>query len=260
MGFDLTYRLVSIVFFSLGVFFGGCDEFFTKNVAFGGNIPNRTGSGTGGDTGSTDDDSGAPSDDDADGLSNEIERTIGTDTVKADTDHDGFDDGLEFVGRLGDPLNGRLSPTAFGRERILTGTEVIQNDVDGDGDGLGDRIEALRSLNADSPDTDEDGYQDGLEVIAGSDPLISTSRPVRSNPPVSDGVVQAGSPPADLDRDGIADDLESLNGGSTTSRDTDRDGYSDGIEFLFGSTASDPASIPDFSSAALQQTTEDDIF
>jgi len=226
----------------------GCEDFLTKNVVFGGNVPTSSNSGSGGSSGgdSGGSDGASEPDDDVDGLSNSVELGFGLDTRTSDTDHDGFADGLEFVGRLGDPLNPRLSPTPFNRERILTGTQIVTNDIDGDGDGLGDRVEGVLGTDPDNPDSDEDGYDDGLEEIAGSDPLSSSSRPVRSSAPSTGGSTPSGVAPQDSDADGIADDLENLNGGVVNNADTDGDGYSDGIEFVMGSDAGDPASVPVF--------------
>jgi len=241
-------RINNFILFGFVLFgIAGCDEFFTKNVVFGGNARIATGSssssGSGG--GGTD----APTDDDADGLSNEIEQTFGLDPRSADSDHDGFDDGLEFVGRSGDPLNSRSSPTPFDRERILSGTSVRRSESDTDRDGLGSKEEADLGTDASSPDSDEDGYSDGLEAVAGSDPLSSTSRPVRISPPVSDGGGQVGVAPRDGDGDGLSDEVEGLNGGKVDSQDSDGDGYSDGVEFLMGSEASNAESVPNFQTA-----------
>lgn len=235
------YVILALFFYS-GVL--GCDEFFTKNVVFGGNLQStsRSSSGSGGGSGG----GSAPSDDDADGLSNEIEQTFGLDPRAADSDHDGFDDGLEFVGRAGDPLNSRSSPTPFGRERILSGTSIRATEVDTDRDGLGAQAEKDLGTDVNSPDSDEDGYNDGLEAVSGSDPLSASSRPVRITTPVSDGGGQVGVAPRDGDGDGLSDDVESLNGGRVDAQDSDGDGYSDGIEFLMGSEAANAASVPDF--------------
>ncbi len=241
----LSIHLLSLSFAAL--FASGCEDFLTKNVVFGGNVDSTSRSSGSSSSDSSDDSSGeSEPDDDVDGLSNSVELAFGLDTRTADSDHDGFSDGLEFVGRLGDPLNPRLSPTSLSRERILTGSDIVSNDIDGDGDGLGDRVESARGTDQDNPDTDEDGYDDGLEALAGSNARSSSSRPARSSAPSNGGSTPSGVVPQDSDADGIADDLEGLNGGSTNSADTDGDGYSDGIEFLSGSDAANPASVPEF--------------
>jgi hypothetical protein len=52
---------------------------------------------------------------------------------------------------------------------------AYSNSVDSDGDGLSDSDELSRSTNATRPDTDGDGFFDGIEVFHGSDPLSATS-------------------------------------------------------------------------------------
>jgi hypothetical protein len=235
----------SIIFISFSLFSGSCNEFLTKNVAFGGTVSSSTGSSSSSTSSSGSSGGVAPADDDADGLSNELENAIGSDPTTADSDHDGFADGLEYVGRSGDPLNSRLSPSPFNRVRILTDSELIVNDPDSDGDGLGNLVEQRNGLDPNNPDSDEDGYQDGLEIAAGSDPLDASSRPVRTEAPISDGTPST-EVPLDSDGDGLADEIENLRGSNPVAKDTDGDGYSDGIEFLFGSDPQDNHSVPNF--------------
>lgn len=229
------------------LFFGlcSCDDFFTKSVKIGGNLDTTAKTpdeGSDPDPGDT-----APADDDADGLSNEVENTLELDPKKADTDNDGFGDGIEFVGRLGDPLNTNISPSPLSRKRILDPASVVIGEKDSDQDGLGDTFEKRIALDSLSPDTDEDGYSDGLELIAGSDPKNASSRPSRSNPPLSDGEDDLELAPPDNDNDGIANDLElTLNNSNKDLEDTDTDGYSDSIEYLVGSEADNELSIPSF--------------
>ena len=58
----------------------------------------------------------------------------------------------------------------------------IEDDLmeDGDGDGLTQAGEELAGTQDDNPDTDGDGYSDGLEVSEGSNPLSVYSQPNRS--------------------------------------------------------------------------------
>lgn len=234
------FKLISlIILFSLC----SCDDFLTKNVKLGGNVATTTttikGSTGGGNTGTVDDD--------ADGLSNEVENTFGLDPLKADTDNDGFSDGIEFVGRLGDPLNTNLSPSPFSRKRILDPAAALTGEKDSDKDGLGDTFEVGRNLDPNSPDTDDDGYSDGLELVADSDPSNANSRPIRQGPPKSDGEEDLVLAPPDNDDDGMANDLEeTLNNSNKDVADTDTDGFSDSIEYLVGSEADNKLSIPNF--------------
>lgn len=78
---------------------------------------------------------------DGDGLRNEREVAFGSRLTVADTDSDGFRDGLE-VHEYG------TSPT----------------DPDTDGDGLRDAVEIQRGTDPTDPDTDGDGLSDGVEV------------------------------------------------------------------------------------------------
>ncbi len=237
---QIVFKLI-LIFLSLSL--SSCDDFFTKSVKLGGNLETTTkttdptaGSGT-----------TAPADDDADGLSNEVENTLGLNPIKADTDNDGFSDGIEFVGRLGDPLNSNISPSPLNKKRILDPMAVVIGEKDSDKDGLSDTFEKSISLDPLSFDTDEDGYSDSLELIASSDPKNASSRPSRTNPPSSDGGDHLDVAPADNDNDGIANDLElTLNNSNKDLEDTDTDGYSDSIEYLMGSEADNELSIPSF--------------
>lgn len=236
------FKLI-LIFLFLGLC--SCDDFFTKSVKLGGNLDtaSKAPDESDGSPGKT-----APVDDDADGLSSEAENTLELDPAKADTDNDGFNDGIEFVGRLGDPLNSNLSPSPLSRKRILDPAAVIIGEKDSDKDGLGDTFEESVALDPLSPDTDEDGFADGLELIATSDPKNASSRPSRSSPPTSDGEEDdIELPPPDNDNDGIANDLElTLNNSNKDLEDTDTDGFSDSIEYLAGSEADNAASVPNF--------------
>ncbi len=87
-------------------------------------------------------------DDDADGLSNELEQELGTNDKLADTDGDGILDGEELYGWKTDPLK-----------------------KDTDGDGLSDYDE-VKVFFTDplEQDTDGDGYSDYVELGNGYDP------------------------------------------------------------------------------------------
>ncbi|HTM67814.1 MAG TPA: L,D-transpeptidase family protein [Candidatus Binatia bacterium] len=95
-------------------------------------------------------------DTDNDGLTDLQETTIyKTDPAIADTDSDGFPDGLEV-------RNG-YSP------RFGEGKRMI--DVDSDKDYLNDAFEVAIGTDLLDPDTDGDLYLDGTEVAAGFEPL-----------------------------------------------------------------------------------------
>lgn len=88
-------------------------------------------------------------DSDGDGLTDEIERRLGTNPNSLDSDNDGIIDGEELLGWKTNPLL-----------------------ADSDGDGLADYNEA-KVYHSDplQPDTDGDGFSDGEEVRNGFSPL-----------------------------------------------------------------------------------------
>jgi hypothetical protein len=88
-------------------------------------------------------------DSDGDGLTDLIEKRLGTDPYNIDTDGDGLMDGEELMGWGTDPLK-----------------------ADTDGDGLSDYNEVkVYGTDPLNPDTDGDGYSDGWEVNNGFNPL-----------------------------------------------------------------------------------------
>lgn len=95
------------------------------------------------------------SDFDLDGVPDEDEINIfQTDHRSADTDGDGYSDWLE--------LNYGYSPH--------NPDPVKLEDNDLDGDGLSDRLELSFKTNLSDPDSDQDGFSDGEEVMNGFDP------------------------------------------------------------------------------------------
>ncbi len=239
-----TLAMISaLLILSLLTLCAGCKDYLTDDYFIG------TGAndvGDGGTDGGGVDNTDSPADDDADGLSNEVESSFGGDSLESDADQDGYDDGLEFVGNGGDPLDGSASPSAFNRSRFLETEDAVRSDPDSDLDGLGDKFESDNGLDPADPDIDDDGYQDGLELVANSDPFDASDRPERLAPPAPDGVDRLPPSPRDADGDGLSDEIENINGTTTTQRDTDGDGFSDGLEFLMGSDALDFLSIPNF--------------
>lgn len=97
-------------------------------------------------------------DTDADGLSDAVEKSMGTDLNSADTDKDGIDDAWEVINGL-DPLN-----AADANEDI-------------DGDRLTNLNEFLAGTSPFDADTDMDGYYDGLETERGTDATAADSFP-----------------------------------------------------------------------------------
>jgi hypothetical protein len=99
-------------------------------------------------------------DSDADGLTDELETTVGTDPSLPDSDADGVSDSDEID---------------------FYGTDAL--DPDTDGDGLDDAEELLTyGTNPLLDDTDGDAVSDSEEVTAGSDPLDAASVPATPTP------------------------------------------------------------------------------
>lgn len=237
--------------FRLGVLFAfafvGCNDFMSKDIALGVENESKTSTGTS---------SSSPGDDDADGISSEVEESFDMDSKKSDSDHDGYADGIEFSVDTGDPLHGSVIPAPLGRVKIVAAEDLRLDSSDSDLDGLGNNFEDDNSLDKNNPDTDGDGYSDGLELVAGADPFRSEIIPIREAPPASDGVTRNGAAPRDGDGDGLSDELELSDGTSATDRDSDNDGFDDGIELLMGSDPNEQSSIPNFSIPSPPEETE----
>lgn len=108
-------------------------------------------------------------DTDLDGIGNN------TDT---DDDNDGVLDEIDSFPE--DPTETKDSDS----DGVGDNSDQFPNDssesIDSDGDGLGDNYENENGLNANAADSDGDGFLDGEEVEAGSDPLDKTSEPMIS--------------------------------------------------------------------------------
>jgi hypothetical protein len=100
-------------------------------------------------------------DSDADGLTDELEDKIGTDPRQQDTDDDGFSDLLEHRLSLSgiDPLDPTDADCL---------ADVDRGDFDGD--GLRDCEERFFGTNVRAYDTDNDGFGDGVEILAALNP------------------------------------------------------------------------------------------
>jgi hypothetical protein len=137
-----------------------------------------------------------PPDQDGDGLSDAVEKELGTDPTKADTDGDGYSDFGEVMVFKTDPLRAEQAPA----RRVAPQSQETLDDpvsralrgetggeptpppaptpaaptlpaVDTDGDGLSDEEEARRGTDPANRDTDGDGLSDGDEVNRyGTDP------------------------------------------------------------------------------------------
>lgn len=128
---------------------------------------------------------------DGDGLTNDMEWSLGTNPLEADSDMDGVDDLTE----VGDPR----SPSDENGDGIHDALDP-QNDFDRD--GLLNRIERALGTNPLHPDTDADGVGDGLET---GDPLHPQDRN-------RNGKTDALDPDNDSDCDGLSNSEEKLLG------------------------------------------------
>nr|WP_241864506.1 LPXTG cell wall anchor domain-containing protein [Staphylococcus massiliensis] len=108
------------------------------------------------------------SDDDNDGLSDEIERLLNLDPLNPDSDGDGVSDGDEDNDADGTPNSNDDYPNDATRQidkQIDTDGDGIPNylDSDDDNDGLPDEVERLLNLDPLNSDSDGDGIYDGNE-------------------------------------------------------------------------------------------------
>ncbi|WP_437689771.1 DUF3344 domain-containing protein [Sorangium sp. So ce176] len=185
------------------------------------------------DEGETDPNDGAddvpPVDTDGDGLSDDLEETIGSDPLDADSDDDGVLDGQEpnpADDTDGDGLinvldvdsdnDGLFDGTELGLPCDNAATDVTAGHCRADADGGATKTSPI------DPDTDDGGVPDGQED---------------SN---LDGAIDAGEtdpnngeddvPPVDTDGDGLSDDLEETIGTDPNDADSDDDGVLDGHE------------------------------
>ncbi len=214
-------------------------------------------------------------DSDEDGLTDYDEiNTYYTDPNDRDSDDDGALDGEEVV--VGDdPLDaegGEVSSTSTFPTRTMSSSDSASdgltdleeraggtdpNDVDSDDDYLSDYDEMMTyATDPNDADTDSDGYDDGLEVRAGADPL---ERGVVPAPRDQDGDFMPdfyetafGLDPLDdtdatedIDRDGLTNYEEYLSQTDPTVADTDGDTYSDYDEInVYSTNPRNAASYP----------------
>ncbi|PIS29838.1 MAG: hypothetical protein COT43_02950 [Candidatus Marinimicrobia bacterium CG08_land_8_20_14_0_20_45_22] len=148
-------------------------------------------------------------DPDKDGLTTKIEKEIGTNPRKADTDGDGLNDGAEVNQYKTKPLQADTDI-----DGLNDGVEVNQyktdpRKMDSDNDGLNDGAEVQYQSDPGKTDTDNDGLNDGAEV-----------NKYKTNPVKTD-----------TDGDGLNDGAEANQYKTDPLKmDTDADGLNDGDE------------------------------
>jgi outer membrane protein OmpA-like peptidoglycan-associated protein len=151
-------------------------------------------------------------DTDADGLTNDEEKQLGTDPLRADSDGDGLSDGDEVKKYHTNPLSADTDNDGITDydEIYVYNTDPLNPDMDGDGLKDGDEIYTYHT-DPKNPDTDGDGISDGDEVIK-----------YATNPTIIDS-----------DHDGLDDFAEIMKYHTNPNLyDTDGDGLSDGAEVL----------------------------
>jgi gliding motility-associated-like protein len=185
---------------------------------------------------------------DNDGLSNQQEKDLETDPLKADTDGDGVPDGVEVTDGT-DPLDatkykdtdGDLVPD-FVETAEGTATGDSLKYKDSDKDGVPDYIELRDGTNPNSAtsfkDTDGGGVPDYVEVV-----LFPNMGLVATNPNVR------GDDEQDTDGDGVPDYQEFLEGkdakDATSFTDSDGDGVPDHVERKDGTNPNNPKDAKD---------------
>jgi outer membrane protein OmpA-like peptidoglycan-associated protein len=168
---------------------------------------------------------GGDNDADKDGLLKSVEKQLGTNPNKADTDGDGLSDGDEVNKYHTNPLKVDSDNDNLPDKDEIIVYKTNPNKTDTDGDGLSDGDEVLKyNTNPLKTDTDGDGLSDGDEVLKyKTDPLK-----------------------VDTDGDGLSDGDEVLKHKTDPLKaDTDGDGISDGDEVLkFKTNPLDPKDPP----------------
>lgn len=130
-------------------------------------------------------------DSDGDGLSDALEKTMGTDAFKVDTDDDGYKDGDEVTLYKTDPLKKNTSteiqaiidkmppnwpyrgvPESVEIPVVTSTQPAVSGSIDNDQDGLTNDQELQLGTEPNKSDTDGDGLSDGDEVLKyGTNPL-----------------------------------------------------------------------------------------
>ena len=176
--------------------------------------------------------SNANADPDKDGLSNKVEKELGTDPKKPDTDGDGLSDGAEVNQHKTDPLKADTDADGLNDGAEVNQYKTDPFKVDSDGDLLRDGAEVTRyktdPLKADS---DDDGLNDGVEVSQyKTDPLKADGDDDGLNDGAEVNQYKTDPIKADSDADGLKDGDEVKYKSDPLKTDSDSDGLSDGAE------------------------------
>lgn len=140
------------------------------------------------DSGESEDSSGTSIDTDGDGITDDDEATLGTDSNDRDSDNDGYSDGFEITDGT-DPMDSDTDDDGVmdGGDRCADTSPRNANDtvdstgcslsqLDSDSDDLDDYSETYTyGTNPNLADSDVDGLNDGEEISLSTDPLDSDS-------------------------------------------------------------------------------------
>ena len=177
-------------------------------------------------------------DNDGDLLSNQDERSIGTDPDNPDSDNDGLLDGFEVDYGLNPLQSGDQAEDPDGDLLDNLGEQGAGTDphkADTDNDGLTDKEEVDLGTNPLISDTDGDSLADGSEVNTyGTDPLKKDTDgdSLDDNVEIAHGLnpTDGTDAAADNDGDGLTNSQEISAGTELNNSDTDSDGLLDGLE------------------------------
>jgi outer membrane protein OmpA-like peptidoglycan-associated protein len=144
-------------------------------------------------------------DPDNDGLLNDVEKQLGTDPNKADTDGDGLSDGDEVNVYKTNPLKADSDGDGLNDGDEIKVNKTDPNKADTDGDGLGDGDEVVKyHTDPLKADTDGGSVADGTEIARGTNPLdASDDMPKKEEPKIEEPKkeeVKPVEPPTDISK------------------------------------------------------------
>ncbi|MDB2367776.1 putative Ig domain-containing protein [Candidatus Poseidoniales archaeon] len=164
--------------------------------------------------------------------------TIGNTTYTVYANHtDGTSYSWDFTIEVLEDSDGDGSPDTLpadydGDDDSIRAPPGLTEDLDDDGDGTSDLDEILNGTEPLNPDTDGDGFCDGINPVA--DVCFSGPDPYPND----------ANLPLDTDGDGLPDDDSAWTGPPYADDDDDNDGFPDVSEDACGSDSLDANSIP----------------
>lgn len=171
-------------------------------------------------------------DEDSDGLTEEEEDVLGTDSLNADTDGDGFSDSKEVNDTKTNPLKADSDNDGLNDFEEVNQTKTNPNKADSDGDGVKDKVEVGSDLTKPT-DTDKDGIINALDKDDDNDSLLSKYEGA-SKQLDSDGDTISNYLDPDDDNDGIYTRHENPdpngNGHPKDAQNTDGDALKDYLD------------------------------